>query len=60
MALKDETKITMQILENVIKKVKPSISIHELKKYELQRAKMNSENTEEKNDRPRIGFKPNN
>ena len=60
LALKDKTRITMQILENIIKKVKPSIPIHELKKYELQRAKMNSENTEEKNDRPRIGFKPNN
>jgi transitional endoplasmic reticulum ATPase len=60
LALKDKTRITMHILENIIKKVKPSIPIHELKKYELQRAKMNSEITEEKIDRQRIGFKSNN
>jgi transitional endoplasmic reticulum ATPase len=59
-ALREKSRITMQILENTINKTKSSVPLHELKKYEMVRAKMNSEDTELKNDRPRIGFKPNN
>jgi hypothetical protein len=44
-------------LENIVKNTKPSVPLQELKKYEIARAKMNSEITEQKNDRPRIGFK---
>lgn len=58
LALKEKSRITMQILENIIKNTKPSVPLHELQKYETVRAKMNSEETEQKNERPRIGFKP--
>jgi len=58
LALKEKSRITMTILANIIKVTKPSVPLHELQKYETVRAKMNSENTEQKNDRPRIGFKP--
>lgn len=57
-ALKEKSRITMTILENVINSTKPSVPLYELQKYETVRAKMNSENIEQKNDRPRIGFKP--
>jgi transitional endoplasmic reticulum ATPase len=57
-ALKEKSRITMQFLENIIKKTKPSVPLHELQKYETARAIMNSEQTEQKNERPRIGFKP--
>jgi transitional endoplasmic reticulum ATPase len=56
-ALKEKSRITMVILSNRIKEIKPSVPFHELQKYETVRAKMNSESTEEKNERPRIGFK---
>ena len=56
-ALKEKSRITMYILENIVKNTKPSVPLQELKKYEIARAKMNSEITEQKNDRPRIGFK---
>jgi transitional endoplasmic reticulum ATPase len=58
LALKEKSRISMQILENIIKNTKPSVPLHELQKYEIVRAKMNSEESEQKNDRPRIGFKP--
>jgi len=58
MALKGKARISMTILEIIINSTKPTITIRELKKYEIVRAKMNGENIEEKNDRPRIGFKP--
>jgi transitional endoplasmic reticulum ATPase len=57
LALKEKSRITMQILENIIKNTKPSVPLHELQKYETVRAKMNSEQSEHKNERPRIGFK---
>jgi len=60
MALKGKTRISMSILENIITTTKPTITLQELKKYETVRAKMNGEIIEQKNDRPRIGFKPNN
>jgi len=58
LALKEKSRISMAILEKIIKQVKPSVPIQELQKYEMIRAKMNSENVEQKNERPRIGFKP--
>ena len=56
-ALKYKARISMTILEDVIKTTKPSVSLSELQKYETVRAKMNSENTQ-KEERPRIGFNP--
>ena len=57
MALREKSRITMLKLESIIKSNKPSVSMQELQKYEDVRAKMNSENIEQKNDRTRIGFK---
>jgi transitional endoplasmic reticulum ATPase len=57
LALKNKTRISMAILTEVIKNNKPSVPLQELKKYELIRAKMDGENVEQKNDRPKIGFK---
>jgi len=56
MALKLKSRITMKLLEEVIKSTKPSVSIQELKKYETIKAKMDSENVEPKKERTRIGF----
>jgi transitional endoplasmic reticulum ATPase len=58
MALKEKSRITMTILENIIKVTKPTITLQELQKYEMVRAKMNGEKIEQINTRPRIGFKP--
>jgi len=55
--LKTKSRISMKILEEVIKNTKPSVPLQELKKYEVIKAKMDGENTEQKNERPRIGFK---
>jgi transitional endoplasmic reticulum ATPase len=57
LALKNKKRISMAILTEVIKNNKPSVSLQELKKYELIKAKMDGENIEQKNERPRIGFK---
>ena len=57
-ALKSKSRITMAILETVIKQTKPSVSLQELKKYEIIKAKMEGEIIDQKNDRPSIGFKP--
>lgn len=57
LALKTKARISMNILEEVIKNTKPSVPLHELKKYEAIKAKMDGENVEQKNERPRIGFK---
>ncbi len=59
LALKTKARISMNILAEVIKNTKPSVPIHELKKYEVIKAKMDGVNTDQKNERPRIGFKPN-
>ena len=56
LALKQKSRITMNLLEEMIKSTKPSVSIQELKKFELIKVKMNSENIEQKKERPRIGF----
>jgi len=58
-AMADDTRITMGLLEKVIKSFKP-FPKEELRKYQTIKAKMDGENIEQKNDRPRIGFKPNN
>lgn len=57
-ALKAKSRITMQILELVIKNTKPSVPLHELQKYEVIKAKMDGVSIEMNNERPRIGFKP--
>jgi transitional endoplasmic reticulum ATPase len=57
LALKNKTRISMAILTEVIKNNKPSVPLQELKKYELIKAKMDGEYIEQKNERPRIGFK---
>ncbi len=57
LALKTKSRISMKILEEVVKNTKPSVSLQELKKYEGIKAKMEGENTEQINERPQIGFK---
>lgn len=54
-AMADDSRISMPLLEKVIKSFMP-FPKDELKKYELIKAKMNGENIKQKNDRPRIGF----
>lgn len=58
LALKSKARISMNILEEIIKNTKPSVPLQELKKYEVIKAKMEGEKVEQKNERPRIGFKP--
>lgn len=53
-ALKNKSKISMAILEEVIYRTKPSISKSELQKYESIKAKMEGEPTSP--SRPRVGF----
>ncbi|MEM2786614.1 MAG: hypothetical protein QW652_08115 [Candidatus Nitrosotenuis sp.] len=59
LALKTKSRISMKILEEVIKNTKPSVPLQELKKYELIKAKMDGEKIEQKKERPSIGFKSN-
>jgi len=56
-AMKNKSRINMEILENVINKIKPSVSLTELNKYEKMRMKMESEDQEinSKNKNP-FGF----
>lgn len=56
-AKREKSRITMKILEDVIKKTKPSVSLVELEKYEKIRAEMDGENKDKQNIRPKIGFK---
>jgi len=56
-AMADDSRITMALLEKVIISFKP-FPKEELNKYQAIKAKMDGENIEQKNDRPRIGFKP--
>jgi len=56
LALNTKARISMKILEEVIKDTKPSVPLQELKKYELIKAKMDGVNIEQKNERPRVGF----
>jgi len=56
-AMTNNSRITMSLLEEVIKNTKPSVPLNELKKYELIKAKMDGKNISQQNERPRIGFK---
>lgn len=53
-ALKNKSRITMAIIEEVINRTKPSITKNELQKYEYIKAKMEGDTT--KPSRPRVGF----
>ena len=55
-ALRQHSKITMEILKAAITNTTPSLSNNELRKYERIRATMNGEEVKKSNDRPRIGF----
>lgn len=55
-ALRQHSKITMAILEDVISKTKPSLTKTELQKYLSIKAKVEGESPEPK-PRPRVGFK---
>ena len=56
-ALKEKSRITMQILEKTIQNTRPSVALEVLQKYEMLKSKMDSDESDLKNDRPRIGFK---
>ena len=58
LALKEKSRVTMGHLEHTITNTKPSVSYQELQKYELLKARMNSEEPTTNSNRPRIGFKP--
>ncbi len=55
-ALRQHSKITMELLKAAISSTTPSLSENELRKYERIRAMMNGEDVKKVNDRPRIGF----
>lgn len=55
-ALRQHSKITMELLTDAISNTTPSLSNNELRKYERIRAMMNGEDVKKMNDRPRIGF----
>ena len=55
-ALHKHCKITMDILKNTIAKVRPSLSISELRKYERIQAMINGDEKKIANYRPHIGF----
>jgi transitional endoplasmic reticulum ATPase len=56
-ALKTKSRISMDILEQVIKNTKPTVSLNELGKYEEMKAKMKGENNVQRGERTQIGFK---
>ena len=55
-ALRQHSKITMELLKVAITNTAPSLSNNELRKYERIRAMMNGEEMKKFDDRPRIGF----
>ena len=55
-ALRQHSKITMELLKAAITNTAPSLSNNELRKYERIRAMMNGEEGKKLDDRPRIGF----
>jgi transitional endoplasmic reticulum ATPase len=61
-AIKAQTRITMIILEEVIRKTPPSLTKQELEKYEKIRRKMNGDRLDDEDEsnenRTPIGFKP--
>ena len=56
-ALRQHSKITMDLLKTAISNIRPSLSASELLKYEHIRAMMDGEDDEKPNDRPSVGFK---
>ncbi len=54
-ALREKSKITMNLLKEAISETRPSLSESELARYDSIRAEMNGESPQ-KEDRPRIGF----
>jgi len=59
MAMSNDSRITMGLLESVIKSFQPFPS-HELKKYQIMKAKMDGQRIEDENNHwPSIGFKRN-
>ena len=55
-ALRQHSKITMELLKVAITNTAPSLSNNELRKYERIRAMMNGEEIKKSDDSPRIGF----
>ena len=55
-ALRQRSKITMDLLKSAINNVKPSLSANELSKYENIRIMMNGVAEKKSNGKPRIGF----
>ena len=55
-ALRQHSKITMELLKVAITNTAPSLSNNELRKYERIRAMMNGEEMKKSDDRPRIGL----
>lgn len=55
-ALRQHSRITMELLKVAITNTAPSLSNNELRKYERIRAMMNGEEMKKSDDRPRIGF----
>lgn len=55
-ALRQHSKITMELLKAAITSTTPSLSNNELRKYERIRAMMNGEEIKKSDDRPRMGF----
>lgn len=55
-ALRQHSKITMELLKVAITNTAPSLSNNELRKFERIRAIMNGEEMKKSDDRPRIGF----
>lgn len=57
-ALKRHSKITMALLLTVIQQTRPSLSMEEVKRYDMIRTKMEGKLVERQNkERPHIGFK---
>lgn len=55
-ALRLKSRITMSILEDVIKNTRPSVPLEELKKYILMKAKIDGEKNDHVNNKNQIGF----
>ena len=58
-ALKLKSRISMSILESVIQITRPSVSLQELKKYDLIKSKIEGQPPAPKNERTPVGFKLN-
>ena len=56
-ALKSHSKITMSLLKDSIRQIRPSLDIKELQRYEAIRATMNGEEIRKPSQRTKIGFK---